>query len=199
MTRILVVGEDALCCALGERLVGNALPQWRLAGPSIDKKGVTKLLPELPRYVEQARYVQPVLCVADTDRKCVISLRSKWLPTEYPETFFLRFAVKEAESWLLADRVGFSSLLQVPLNKVPNNTDEIDDPKRLVLSLASRSKSRQFREEIVSATDATKQGAGYNLHLCTFARTGWDPHRARQNSSSLERALCALGRLGSSE
>ena len=43
MTQILVVGEDALCCALGERLVAACLPGWKLAQTSIDTKGVTKL------------------------------------------------------------------------------------------------------------------------------------------------------------
>ena len=66
MKRILVVGEDALCCALGEKLVAAALPGWSLAGPAIDTKGVTKLIPALPRYSEQAQFVQPVLCIADT-------------------------------------------------------------------------------------------------------------------------------------
>ena len=80
MKRILVVGEDALCCALGEKLVAAALPGWSLAGPAIDTKGVTKLIPALPRYSEQAQFVQPVLCIADTDGQCV----KQWLQKNVP-------------------------------------------------------------------------------------------------------------------
>ena len=77
MSRILVVGEDTLCCALGERLVAACLPDWQLAQPSIDTKGVTKLQPSLPRYLSLARSLHPVLCIADTDGQCAVELRAK--------------------------------------------------------------------------------------------------------------------------
>lgn len=193
---MLVVGEDALCCALGERLIAAALPTWRLAGPAIDKKGVTKLVPDLCRYVDQARHVQPVLCVADTDGRCALELLNSWRPSHSPKSFVLRLAVAEAESWLLADRQGFAAAFQVPLNKLPHKSDDIDDPKRLVLSLVARSKKRLFREEVVSRNDTSKPGTGYNLHLRAFVRGQWNPLRARQVSPSLDRALRCLQTLG---
>lgn len=42
VTRIRVAGEDALCCALGERLVATVLPDWQLSGEPINTGGVTK-------------------------------------------------------------------------------------------------------------------------------------------------------------
>ena len=72
--RVLVVGEDALCCAFGERLVHTILPDWTLARESINTGGITKLKPNLYRYVEQAHHVQPVVCVADTDGRCPVDL-----------------------------------------------------------------------------------------------------------------------------
>lgn len=109
------------CVALGERLVVAGLPGWQLARPSIDTKGVTKLVPALPRYVEQATHVQPVLCIADTDDQCAVTLRAKWLPNANHARFVLRLVQSEAESWLLADREGFAKALAVPLNKLPQN------------------------------------------------------------------------------
>ena len=57
MNTLVLVGEDDLCCALGERMVEQALPNWRLAVEPINKRGVTKLKADLNRYVEQALHV----------------------------------------------------------------------------------------------------------------------------------------------
>ena len=196
MSRILVVGEDALSCALGERLVEVGLPGWQLAGPSINTKGVTKLVPALPRYVEQAEHVQPVLCVADTDGKCTLDLLAEWLPRRKTDRFLLRLAVTEAESWLLADREGLAVALNVPVTKLPLHPDAEPDPKRLVLNLAKRSKNHRVREEVVSSSDPSKPGSGYNLHLVAFVRSGWEASRAAASSVSLARALNQLQDLG---
>lgn len=67
-----VVGEDGLSCALGVRLASDVLRQ-SLAQPPIDTKGVTKLVPALPRYAQLAAR-KPVLCIADTDGKCAKEL-----------------------------------------------------------------------------------------------------------------------------
>lgn len=196
MKRMLVVGEDALCCALGERLFAACLPGWQLAQTSIDTKGITKLVPALERYAQQARHVQPVLCIADTDGQCAVNLLTSWLPTPAHEHFLLRLAVTEAESWLMADRDGFSRELAVPLNKLPQRPDDEADPKRLLLTLAKKSKKRLIRDEVVSHSDPSKPGSGYNLHLCAFARMHWNAHCAAQTSPSLARAMTRLETLG---
>lgn len=195
MKRILIVGEDSLCCALGERLVANCLPGWQLAGPAIDTRGVTKLLPALPRYAQQAGRVQPVLCIADTDGQCVVDLLTRWLPTPAERRMLLRFAVTEAESWVLADREGAARALAIPLSRLPHRPDEETDPKRLLLTLAARSGKREIRDEMVSAVDRNKQGTGYNLHLGGFVRTTWDVRRAAAASPSLARAVKRLEEL----
>ncbi|SEE12364.1 hypothetical protein [Paraburkholderia caballeronis] len=192
MSRILVVGEDALCCALGEKLVAAALPDWRFAAPSIDAKGITKLVPNLPRYAEQAAHVQPVLCIADTDGRCALDLMAAWRPENARQHFILRLAVAEAESWVLADRPGFAEAFQVTMNKLPAILDDEPDPKRLLLTLMAKSRKRIFRDEIVSQTDRNKQGAGYNVHLGKFVRSSWNIRRACDHSPSLNRALRSL-------
>lgn len=192
MKSILVVGEDMLCCTLAERLVAATLMGWQLACDPIDKKGITNLVPDLKRYVQFAEGGRPVLCLADTDRRCAKKLVHDWLPLTVPQAFMLRLAVEEAESWVLADRYGFSEAFQVPISKVPHAPDEEGDPKQLVLNLAARSKNRRFREEVVSSGNPRKRGSGYNLHLCSFVRSNWDVFRARQSSPSLDRALCRL-------
>ncbi|WP_157982667.1 hypothetical protein [Simplicispira lacusdiani] len=193
--RILVVGEDALCCALGEKLVAAALPGWSMAGPSIDTKGVTKLIPALPRYVEQAQYVQPVLCIADTDGRCVKEWLQMHAPVRSHKNLLLRLAVNEAESWLLADQEGFAAGLHVEKRKLPRLPDEVLDAKSAVLQALAKSKQRQIRDEAVSRTNQARQGPGYNLHLCNFVKSSWSVERAKQSSPSLDRAFRHLQRM----
>lgn len=192
MPRLLVIGEDLLCCALGERIVERCLPGWTLASPPINTGGITKLRVALPRYAMQARHVQPVFCLADTDGECVVDWLQAWCPFPIPASLVLRLAVHEAESWVLADRTEFSRRMGVPAGKIPQQVDALNDPKSTVLKLIGRSRSRLLRTEMVSASDPMKRGAGYNLHLCRFVRHHWDPETAREGSPSLDRAIRRL-------
>lgn len=195
MKRVLVVGEDALTCALGEQIVAQLLPEWGLAQQTINTKGVTKLVPALPRYIEQARYVQPVLCIADTDGKCVKTLLNEWLSQIAPETFLLRLAVTEAESWLIADRRGLANFLDISEARIPEHPDALPDPKRKLLTLAKRSKKSIIRRELVSQLDPSKPGSGYNAHLCDFVKNHWQSGNAAPRSPSLARALARVAML----
>lgn len=196
MKQILVVGEDALTCAIGEKLVKELLPAWQMPQPSIDKKGVTKLIPELHRYIRQAKEFRPVLCIADTDGQCIKELLDQWLPKQQiPDNFLLRLAVSEAESWLLADNEALANYLEVSPARIPRTPDEIADPKRNLLSLARKSKKRVIRLEVVSQSDPEKQGNGYNQHLCDFVRMHWSAHRAAGNSPSLKRSIMRIAKL----
>jgi hypothetical protein len=195
MSSLVLVGEDELCCALGERLIEQALPGWTLATAPINKRGVSKLKGDLSRYLQQALHVQPVLCVADTDGVCPVTLRREWLPQVAPQQFLLRLAVTEAESWVIADRSAFASALGVSVASVPRNPENLSDAKREVLRLAARSSKRRVKEEMLSLQDINKPGTGYNKHLCTFVRQAWRATAARETSQSLDRAFLALERL----
>lgn len=192
MTRIRVVGEDALCCALGERLVAEVLPAWSLAGESINTRGITKLVPNLPRYLEQARHVQPVLCIADTDHRCPVELLRQWPMGRGVERFLLRLAVSEAESWVLADRQGTAKFFGIAPKHVPEFPEQAPDAKRTVLRLAALSKVRPLRQEMVSSADVNKPGSGYNLHLCRLVSHHWSSVRAAESCDSLSRAISRL-------
>lgn len=186
-----MVGEDGLSCILGEHLVAEALPQWSLAGESIATGGVTKLVGALPRYARLARGLHPVLCVADTDGQCPVTLLKKWMPAGATASFHIRLAVTEAESWLLADRVAVAEFFQVPLAKVPSQPDLVPDPKEALLRLAKLSKVKALRQEVVTAS-ALKPGVGYQVHLRTFVRDHWRADRAKDQSASLARAITRL-------
>lgn len=193
MRQILVVGEDPLTCALGEQLVTELLPSWIMPLAAINKKGVTKLIPEFPRFIEQAKF-QPVLCIADTDGKCVKELLAKWLPKALPHNFCLRLAVAEAESWLIADRKSIAEYFGILEKHISKAPDEEVDPKRHLLNLARKSKNRDLRLEMVSQTDHSKQGTGYNPRLRDFVKKHWSAQRAAENSPSLARALLRIAK-----
>ena len=194
MKQIMLVGEDPLCCALGESLIQHCLPGWQLATPAISTRGITKLIPELPRYQQIAAHKLPVLCIADTDRACPIDCIKKWLPHKPPANFLLRLAVTESESWVLADRDGFAGFLGIAAGKIATSPDELPDAKRHLLQLAKHSKVRLYRQEMVTA-NGDKQGTGYNLHLASFVRQHWSPQGAAASSPSLARAILRLQQL----
>lgn len=193
MGQMYVIGEDDLCCALGEKLV-TGIAGCTLAQPAVNAKGVTLLEKAIPRYLGLAR-VHPVLCLADTDRKCALEMLHSWLPRHAAPSFMLRFTVTESESWLLADRDGLADFLGVSKTVVPREPDELSDAKRAILNLARRSKNRDFRQEMVSQRDQNKPGTGYNLHLCNFVAQHWQPLRAAPQSPSLARAIHRLERM----
>lgn len=192
MRQITLVGEDPLCCALGESLIRTCLPDWQLA-QSISKHGITKLVPDLPRY-QQLTKVMPVLCIADTDRACPVDCLKKWLPQKSPVNFLLRLAVTESESWVLADREGLAHFLGIAASKIGRTPDELPDAKRHLLQLARQSKVKLYRQEMVNAS-GDKPGTGYNLHLTTFVREHWNPQAAAASSPSLGRAMRRLQQL----
>lgn len=186
MNKLTIIGEDALCCALAERMVDALLPDWVVSDP-IDTRGVTKLVANFPRYFDFAQY-QPVLCVADTDGKCPKELLERWRLSAAPSRFILRLAVREAESWAMADREAFAGHFKVALNKIPFRVDDLADPKQHVLNLIARSSVRQFRDEMISQVERARPGLGYNLHLQDFVKRAWRCVDAQAHSASLQRA-----------
>lgn len=192
MRRILVVGEDLLCTALGESLVSSQLPEWQLARPSIGTYGRTQLVKRLGAFANQARHHQPVLCIADSDGDCVRDLLLAWRKQHWPANLLLRLAVTEAECWLLADRQGCAAGLRVASKHLPKWPEQSPDPKRALLKAAAQSKSRLIRAELVAPSDPSTPGSGYNLHLAAIVHGHWQPERAAAASPSLARAMTGL-------
>lgn len=193
MKRIVVIGEDSLCCAIGEKLVNDFLPGWQFANSSINTKGVSKLEANLPRYLNLSRSGVFVLCLADTDRApCAPELIRKWLPKGGYDAFLLRFAVREAESWLLADRLNLSAFLRIPKSKIPAAPDELDDPKRTLLNAVRKHSTKALQADLTSSGRAVTPGPGYNDRLSEFVSRQWNPADASLYSPSLKRTINRL-------
>jgi hypothetical protein len=136
----------------------------------------------------------PYLILTDLDCEvCAPVLIQKWLPETRNPNLIFRIAVREVESWVLADRLGFSRFLGISQNKMPKKPDELSNPKAHLINLSRASRKRDLREDIVPKPGSTaKQGPAYNERLVSFVKAAWNPSTASHFSPSLERTLKAI-------
>ena len=185
----LLVVEDAPSEAVLRRLVGlagnklNVTEVFRAGGFGQIKSRIANF--------RNACHVVPHIVMTDLDAyPCPPDLLKDWKVGELPDRMLMRVAVREVESWLLADRDGIAKLIQVPAVKIPAYPDELPDPKQVLLNLARKSKSRRFASEFVPANGSkAKHGPLYNQHLTAFADKLWDSRHAELASPSHKRAI----------
>jgi hypothetical protein len=134
--------------------------------------------------------------ITDLDRgECAPSLIKEWLPNGHNPKMLFRVAVREVESWLLADRENFATFFSISQALVPLLPDTISDPKQTVIALARKSRKRNIREGIPPIDKYATIGPGYNNEFRDFIQNHWDIENARSHSPSLEKTLRALGKL----
>ena len=133
--------------------------------------------------------------LTDLDRaQCPSDIISKWLDGQpvHPNLIF-RIAVREVDSWLFADKKAFADFLGVNCARIPNDVDQIVDPKRLLIDISKHSRKGKIRRNLVPADGSTAEvGSGYNDILGDFVEKHWNAYRASKNSNSLKRALLKL-------
>jgi hypothetical protein len=188
--------EDALCSALGAALVAQSGVAVQIdintiaggAGPFKAKIGAMNNI---------ALNVMPVLMIADGDQdNCVVKQRNAWFPRHASPRLALRLAVREAESWILADHEGFSDFANISRNALPPDPENLPDPKRALLDFIKRCKRRDLREEMLAPRTARSlTGLGYNLHLADFVKNHWQAARAASRAPSLARAIPRIAAL----
>ena len=164
------------------------------------KSGKPHLRARIDGYNQSAR-ISPWIVLVDLDNEyeCAPSLRAAWLPTP-SEHMVLRVATRAIESWLLADRSSIAAFLSVPVSRVPRTVDDLDNPKKTVIDLARRSRSRAIREDMVPRPESgASEGPAYTSRMSEFVgihgRGQWQPSTAAQVSPSLSRCIRALAKL----
>jgi hypothetical protein len=167
-------------------------------GRVIDKRGKTKLDPDVARYNQASRHGAWVL-FRDTDGVCPVELRRHLLDGihELSAQFRLRLAHSMTEAWLLADARSFSQYFQVPVATIARDPETLPHAKREVLRLCSNSRSREIRSAMVSSDGDV--GPLYVARINEYARDHWNVDEALQSSPSLRRAVDAIRTLGPSE
>lgn len=155
--------------------------------------GKPSLLGKIDAYNNAARFAPWLVIVdLDRDRECAPLARANWLP-DISRYMCFRIAVRAIESWFLADRERLARFLSVPVGRLPNHPETLDDPKAEIVRLAKRSRARRISADIVPRERSGRStGILYASRMIEFASSHWCPPEAGENSPSLERALCCL-------
>ncbi|WP_076605926.1 DUF4276 family protein [Burkholderia metallica] len=193
MTWLVIATEDEVSEQIGKRLAQEAGLE---VGLCVGKQGNGYLRKRIPNFCQMADQ-QPVLLITDLDQIAhPKTLIAEWLGSKKPpRNLIFRVAVREIESWILADHVAMQTLLGAKVSKLPPSPDELADPKQTLLALAQKA-NRDVREDmVVSQGSVSSQGFGYNARLSQLIGTVWCPERAAGRSPSLSRARASLRNL----
>jgi hypothetical protein len=190
VTTVSCAVEGDLDEAVARRLLSHV---ELTCGAVYGRSGKQKLRRSIAGYAQDANRANWfVLVDLDSDHPCASALVAEWLPV-VPARMCLRVAVREAESWLLADRVGLASFLSVSRDRIPRDPDRIIDPKGVVTTVAKHSRTRGIREGIPPRPGSGRSiGPLYVAELSRFIREQWDVDTAIATSPSLGRCANAL-------
>lgn len=160
------------------------------------REGKSQLKASIGGYNAAAkRFPWVVLVDLDESHECAGELRTEWLPDEAP-LMCLRVAVRQVESWLLADKDSAAPFLGVSQATLPADPDAELHSKRRLVHLAERSRWRPIREGLVPPPGSGRAvGPLYNALLRRFVVDRWKPDVAATRSESLRRCLLALEEL----
>jgi hypothetical protein len=191
MTSISLATEDPLSEAVGLKMISEICPTFQLS--VVVRQGGNGYLRSRLRSFQEIARREHVLLITDLDSgHCPSDLIRLWLGrSPQPPKLLFRVAVREIESWLLADHDAMRLLVGVKAT-LPSRPDQLADPKYALLDIARhaprdvRSDLRRERGSIAS------QGIGYNNRLIDLVRNHWCPRRASLMSPSLNRACARL-------
>jgi hypothetical protein len=132
----------------------------------------------------------PFFVLTDLDNvDCAPFLIEDWLRKPAHENLIFRIAVREVETWLLADVEGFSKYTGIAKVNFHDNPEEIADPKAELLKLIRRCRNRKIREDILPKNEFASVGPNYNGRLGEFVLKHWSISRAMKRSDSLKKAM----------
>lgn len=137
----------------------------------------------------------PFFVLTDLDTvDCAPSLIKSWLKVPVQPNLIFRVAVREIESWLLADIEGFSAYTGISVANFPKNPEELIDPKLELLNLIRKCRKRDIREDILPRDEFAAIGPNYNGRLAEYVCSFWNIERASKRSRSLLKAIQHLNR-----
>lgn len=184
-----LVIEDELSEVVIRRVLTDTQRDYAV-GSAYGRTGFGYLQNTASKWNAAAAAGYPILLLADLDQhECPPKLIAEWLNSACHANFLFRIAVKEVESWVLADREGFAQFLGISSALVPREPDRLDDPKQTLINLARRSRRRVLKQSIVPRVRSTAtEGPDYNGCLGDFVRNQWSSNDAKDRSPSLNRA-----------
>ena len=196
------MANDTVISAAVEGIVDEAVVRRLIAhaggtpGAVYGRQGKSLLRQRIAGYNNAARRVPWIVLVdLDRDADCAPPLRNAWLPQPASHLCF-RVAVREVESWLLADVERLADFLGVSRSRVPAQPESLNDPKETLVNLARTSRRRDIREDLVPRPEGGRRvGPAYSSRLIEFVSGRWRPEIAARRAESLRRAIACLTRL----
>jgi hypothetical protein len=186
LSTVYLAAEDEPGLAIGRKLVAEAPPL--LVYREENARGNGNLKRKVSNFQKMGALGFPVLVITDLDsRLCPPKMIADWLGEAPSSGFLFRICVREVESWLLADRKAIARFLSVPISRIPNAPDSLQDPKAKLIAIAQYSRDRKIREGFKPIGSSTI-GPDYNRFLGSFIRDSWEADEAAKVSPSLARA-----------
>lgn len=179
--------------AVVRRLVARAGGEL---GTVYGKTGKTTLRQRIAGYNNAARHA-PWLVLVDLngEAECAPPLRAAWLVNPAPHLCF-RVAVRQVESWLMADADTLASFLRVARSRIPAQPEAIENAKLAMVNLARRSRRSDIRTDMVPREGAGRTvGRAYTSRLIEYADRHWRPEVAAIRAESLRRAIACVQHL----
>ncbi len=195
--------EDAPSAAVAHKLIAarNAQLDHRLVfrnGFPAILGGYGNIKSKCEAFLNMARSGSHTFILTDLDTtECACTLIRDWFdipqgePVDLPTQCIFRVAVREVESWILADRTAWAEYIGIPIANFSKAPDKLDDPKEHLLNVIRKKGRTKIHHEMLPK-GAAHIGPRYNEVLCEFVNSSWMPERASENSPSLGRALKAL-------
>jgi hypothetical protein len=144
----------------------------------------------------------PFIVLTDLDNySCPPELITDWFgKTTLNKQYLFRIAYREAESWLMADRRGFSKWLGVKIDLIPEsqiidkrkNIFELEFPYKPSLYMMREIVPRSSKKEMIenlSPKEGARKGPAYNSSIIPFIKNIWDIENASNNSYSLKKTI----------
>jgi hypothetical protein len=148
-------------------------------------QGCAHLDRHLSGYNVAAQFM-PWIVLRDLDNHpCAAILARELRPAPAAQMIF-RIAIREVESWILADRAACASFLGVSSQTLPSDPESLADPKEALIACARRSRRREIREDLVPRPESGRRvGPAYAARLKEFVENSWNPARAAKVAASL--------------
>lgn len=191
MIQIAVATEDELSEAIALRLISELQRPLHVTH-KLRRGGFGYLRSKMDSWSKMAEH-QIMFVLTDLDRaNCLVEFRDQWQGGRpLPASLVFRIAVKEVESWALADHQAMRELVGRK-GVLPTEPDALPDPKQAMLGLG-KTAPKSVRDDLIKTIDGQlRQGVGYNALLTHWINTVWSPERAAERSPSLARARVRL-------
>ena len=186
---VLLVVEDILQEVVLRKLLQTYRKDINIVSVS-GKCGNMYIKENLKTFNVASQYL-PHVVITDLDQKtCAPQLIRDWINFDIHKKMLFRIAEKEIDAWLLSDRESFAKLMNIPVNKIPLNTQEIADPKQYIINLARKSRKRIIKDIIPAGTG--RQGPAYNIVLQRFVYEQWSAEKAANCNESLRKTIDRL-------